>query len=203
MPVFSEDDSPSSTMHNSFAEPIAKARVVKEPVNQSTPIRTERQNLPNTPQKLFSNNLKSYNQVKKEDSPFDSRACVIQSNDDVSRFMRQHNLRGGECDRLAGNLYRSKVFYIRYSDENVRINEVISFKTELETFFTLERAQESGKLQTSLKQPPKFFLEIDLYFKEATPQEIANQQNITMRIDDDILRKFVKVAVKRFSLTKL
>jgi hypothetical protein len=117
--------------------------------------------------------------------------------------MRQHNLRGGECDRLAGNLYRSKVFYIRYSDENVRINEVIAFKTELETFFTLERAEESSKLQTSQRQPPKFFLEIDLYFKEATPQEIANQQNITMRIDDDTLRKFVKVAVKRFALAKL
>lgn len=117
--------------------------------------------------------------------------------------MRQHNLRSGECDRLAGNLYRSKVFYIRFSDENVRINEVIAFKTELETFFQLERAEESAKQQTSLKQHPKFFLEIDLYFKEATPLEISNQHNISMRIDDETLRKFVKVAVKKFALSKL
>lgn len=60
MPVFSEDESPTSTTHNSFAEPTLRVRV-KEPANQSTPSRAERQNLPNTPQKLFSNNLKSYN----------------------------------------------------------------------------------------------------------------------------------------------
>lgn len=72
------------------------------------------------------------------ESPFESRQCVVEQ--DFSTLLgtnRQHNLRRVECDK-ADNCYRSKVFYIRYSDENVRIGDVVAFKTELETSFECE-----------------------------------------------------------------
>jgi hypothetical protein len=92
--------------------------------------------LPNTPQKIFSNNLNSYNKTKLPDSPiepgFNSRSCVAPNALSQPKYVKEHNLRSGECERW-DNSYRSKVFYIRYSDENVRLNELINYKTEIET----------------------------------------------------------------------
>lgn len=53
------------------------------------------------------------------------------------KSLKEHNLRSGECERW-DNSYRSKVFYIRYSDENVRLNELITYRTEIETHYFTE-----------------------------------------------------------------
>lgn len=46
-------------------------------------------------------------------------------------------------------------------------------------------------------------MEISLYFKEATPQEIESQSNVSLRIDEQVLRRFTKVAEKRYALANL
>jgi len=47
---------------------------------------------------------------------------------------RSHNLRKAEIDREE-NVYQSKVFYIRYSEERVNFGEICKFKTEIESLF--------------------------------------------------------------------
>jgi len=101
----------------------------------------ENSKLPYTPSKVFSNNLNAYNKVLRDESPspFDSRKCVMTTDD--MRQLRVHNLRRASCELASDNSYQSKVFYIRYSDELVRLNELICFKSELETDFVAEGHQ--------------------------------------------------------------
>lgn len=49
----------------------------------------------------------------------------------------------------------------------------------------------------------KFFFEISLFFKEASPKEIESQMYMNMTIDDQMLAKFVKVTEKKFELKKI
>jgi len=72
----------------------------------------------------------------------------------------------------------------------VKVSDIISFTSELDVFHRH-------------KTPPRFFLEIQLFFKEATPTEIESQINVNMNIDESMLKKFAKVAEKKFQLNKM
>lgn len=67
--------------------------------------------------------------------------------------------------------FHSRVFYIRQSDERVDLGEVINFKTEFEANLDLATLSETNSVHKSLEHiygTKKFYLEIQMCFKEAT-----------------------------------
>ena len=76
--------------------------------------------------------------------------------------------------------FQSRVFYIRASEERTDLGEILSFESEIEADIDLnghEAAQKSGGAGRFFRSQ-QFYLEVGLYFKNATKDEIANQDNI-------------------------
>ena len=70
--------------------------------------------------------------------------------------------------------FQSRVFYIRASEERTDLGEILSFESEIEADIDLN-GQEASQRSSGAQQ---FFLEVGLYFKNASKEEIANQDNI-------------------------
>ena len=78
------------------------------------------------------------------------------------------------------------MFYVRYSEENVQLGEIICFKTEIE----------SDKNFYS----NNFILEIGLHFWEATQEEIANNSIVKKSIGEEDLHNFKLVSTRKLGL---
>ena len=85
--------------------------------------------------------------------------------------MRRPEIIGNDCS------YNTKVFYIRSSDENVQLGEIVNFKSEFEAAFPASKKEVGGGLFSQ-----KFYLEVSLYFKEATSKEIESIENLKSHI---------------------
>ena len=88
----------------------------------------------------------------------------------------QHNIRRAET-LLEELCFHSRIFYIRQSDEKVELGEVINFKTEFEAnidLSTLKEVEGARKCQDNIYGTKKFYLQIEMLFKEATNDEIEN-----------------------------
>lgn len=67
------------------------------------------------------------------------------------------------------------MFYIRQSDERVDLGEVINFRTEFEANLDLATLNEANSVHKNLDHiygSKKFYLEIQMCFKEASQDEI-------------------------------
>ena len=103
--------------------------------------------------------------------------------------MRRPEIVATECS------YNSKVFYIRSSDENVLLGEIVNFKTEFEAAFPASKKELGGGLFGQ-----KFHLEVSLLFKEASPEEIESIDNLKNHIGSADLKDFKVVNTRRFLL---
>ena len=93
------------------------------------------------------------------------------------------------------NAYNSRVFYIRSSDERVAIGEIINFRSEFEAAFPATAKEAGGGLFGQ-----KFYLEVQLYFKEATQAEIEDAANLSAHISSADLKLFHVVNTRKFLL---
>lgn len=91
--------------------------------------------------------------------------------------------------------YNSKVFYIRSSDENVSLGEIVNFKSEFEAAFPASKKELGGGLFSQ-----KFHLEVSLHFKEASQKEIDNIDNLKNHISTADLKDFKEVNTRKFLL---
>ena len=72
------------------------------------------------------------------------------------------------------------------------LGEVLSFKTEFEANLDLATLNEANGVQKSLESiygSKKFYLEIQMCFKEATQQEIESQDNLKLSMSHDEAKK--------------
>ena len=79
------------------------------------------------------------------------------------------------------------MFYIRYSEEKVRFGEICKFKTEVETE---NMAQTDKSTNGSTLGDAKFYLEAELFFKEASQEEIDKPASVELIQGDKDLEKF-------------
>jgi hypothetical protein len=103
----------------------------------------------------------------------------------IPSYIPPHFLRKAETCKK-DNTYCSKVFYVRYSEENVQMGEIICFKTEIE----------SDKDISSYE----FMLEVELHFWEATSEEIANNSIVKKSICEEDLSNFKQVSIRKLGL---
>ena len=89
----------------------------------------------------------------------------------------QHNIRRAEI-LPEENCFNSRLFYIRQSDERVDLGEIINFKSEFEANVDLndiagqDGTEKKKQSLDSIYGNKKFYLEIQMRFKEASLQEI-------------------------------
>jgi glycogen debranching enzyme len=98
----------------------------------------------------------------------------------------QHNIRRAEI-LPEEYCFHSRLFYIRQSDERVDLGEIINFKSEFEANFELneisgqESTTKQKKTLESIFGTKKFYLEIQMRFKEASLEEIECQDKLKMK----------------------
>ena len=87
------------------------------------------------------------------------------------------------------------MFYIRSSDERVSLGEIINFRSEFEAAFPATTNEVGGGLFGQ-----KFYLEVQLYFKEATQAEIDDSANLAKKITSADIKKFQVVNTRKYLL---
>lgn len=75
------------------------------------------------------------------------------------------------------------------------LGEIINFRSEFEAAFPATEKETGGGLFSQ-----KFYLEVQLYFKEATTAEIKDAANLSSRISSADLKKFQVVNTRKFLL---
>lgn len=68
---------------------------------------------------------------------------------------------------------------------------MVNFRTEIETSFC-----------PSHKETP-FFLQVDLFFHEASDEELRDPKNIGLNMNDEALKKFYTVSSQTFKLNNV
>ena len=101
---------------------------------------------------------------------------------DVPSLRQQHDIRKAEIVPNQ-NAFHSRLFYIRQSDEKVDLGEIVSFRSEFDANLDLKQATSGSKAKPDsfidgIFGNKKFYLQIEMRFKEATAEEIKCQEKL-------------------------
>ena len=115
-----------------------------------------------------------------EESNMISHQAIQQQQPEVPMLRPHHDIRRAELCQQA-LCFHSRIFYIRQSDERVDLGEILNFKAEFEANLDIDALANTSKslqCQESIFGSKKFYIEIEMCFKEANQSEIDNHDNV-------------------------